>query len=260
MTRGGPPERYGAAMGDPEDRWRRLRAVGPLALDGVLAVAVAGAGVTLLATVLPLDLGSPRSVGAYLLVLAHTLPLAVRRRWPLAVLAVGLATGAAFAALGLHLVVLTVALLVYVYTVAARCPRRVSLPGLAATETMLVLVWLARPRLIGDGGSLVADALILAAAWWLGDGARRLIAEFARRPEPSLVTPAALASLTEREREVLALVARGLSNAEIAERLVVSAATAKTHVSRVLAKLQARDRAQLVMVAYETGLITPGSA
>jgi hypothetical protein len=173
MTRGGPPERYGAAMGDPEDRWRRLRAVGPLALDGVLAVAVAGAGVTLLATVLPLDLGSPRSVGAYLLVLAHTLPLAVRRRWPLAVLAVGLATGAAFAALGLHLVVLTVALLVYVYTVAARCPRRVSLPGLAATETMLVLVWLARPRLIGDGGSLVADALILAAAWWLGDGARR---------------------------------------------------------------------------------------
>jgi signal transduction histidine kinase len=157
----------------PDDRWRRLRAVGPWALDGVLAVAAAAAGVTLLATVLPLDLGSPRSVAAYLLVLGHTLPLAVRRRWPLAVLAAGLVTAAAFAALGLNLVVLTFALLVYVYTVAARRPRRVSVAGLAATEVMLVLVWLARPRLVGDAGSLVADGLILAAAWWLGDGTRR---------------------------------------------------------------------------------------
>jgi signal transduction histidine kinase len=106
-------------------------------------------------------------------VLAHTLPIAVRRRWPLPVLAAGLATGAAFAALGLNLVALTFALLIYVYTVAARCPRRVSLAGLAATEALLVLVWLARPRSIGDGGSLVLDGLILAAAWWLGDGARR---------------------------------------------------------------------------------------
>jgi DNA-binding NarL/FixJ family response regulator len=88
---------------------------------------------------------------------------------------------------------------------------------------------------------------------------RRLIAEFARRPEPSAVAPAALDALTDREREVLGLVAHGLSNSEIAERLVVSSATSKTYVSRLLAKLGARDRAQLVAIAYESGLVTPGA-
>ena len=107
---------------------------------------------------------------------------------------------------------------------------------------------LAAIRVVAAGDALLAPGVT-----------RRLIAEFARRPEPTTVTPAALAGLTDREREVLALVARGLSNAEIAELLVVSGATAKTHVSRVLAKLGARDRAQLVMLAYETGLVTPGS-
>jgi DNA-binding NarL/FixJ family response regulator len=122
----------------------------------------------------------------------------------------------------------------------------------------------------GASGFLLKDTLpadLLAAIRVVAGGdarrapsvTRRLIAELARRPEPSAVTPAALAALTDREREVLALVARGLSNAEIAELLVVSGATAKTHVSRVLAKLGARDRAQLVMFAYETGLVTPGS-
>jgi DNA-binding NarL/FixJ family response regulator len=67
-----------------------------------------------------------------------------------------------------------------------------------------------------------------------------------------------LAGLTEREREVMALVANGLSNDEIAERLFVSPATAKTHVSRVMSKLDARDRAQVVVTAYETGLVRPG--
>ena len=69
--------------------------------------------------------------------------------------------------------------------------------------------------------------------------------------------PATLDVLTSREREVLTLVARGWSNAEIAERLYLSPATAKTHVGRLLTKLQARDRTQLVVIAYETGLVTP---
>jgi len=71
--------------------------------------------------------------------------------------------------------------------------------------------------------------------------------------------PKLIEMLTEREREVLALVARGLSNAEIGERIHVSAATAKTHVGHLLSKLHARDRAQLVMVAYESGLVAPGT-
>jgi DNA-binding NarL/FixJ family response regulator len=88
---------------------------------------------------------------------------------------------------------------------------------------------------------------------------RRLIAEFASRSRPVASTNA-LDPLTEREREVVALVGEGLSNDEIAERLVVSPATAKTHVSRSMVKLQARDRAQLVVIAYESGLVRPGWA
>jgi DNA-binding NarL/FixJ family response regulator len=85
----------------------------------------------------------------------------------------------------------------------------------------------------------------------------RLIAEFAARAkQPPEST--ALEELTEREREVMALAAGGLSNEQIAERLVVSVATAKTHVSRAMVKLGVRDRAQLVVLAYETGLIRPG--
>ncbi|MFD9074872.1 response regulator [Streptomyces lasiicapitis] len=86
---------------------------------------------------------------------------------------------------------------------------------------------------------------------------RRLIAEFAgrvKRPEPDT----RLNSLTQREREVMGLVGAGLTNDEIAQRLVLSPATAKTHVSRVMTKLDVRDRAQLVVLAYESGMITPG--
>ncbi|GAA0801583.1 response regulator transcription factor [Spirilliplanes yamanashiensis] len=89
---------------------------------------------------------------------------------------------------------------------------------------------------------------------------RHLIEEYVHRAAPAPAAPPSLAGLTERETEVLALVARGLSNAEIGERLYVSPATAKTHVARLLMKLGARDRAQLIIVAYETGLVTPRGA
>ena len=89
---------------------------------------------------------------------------------------------------------------------------------------------------------------------------RRLIAHFAGQARPQETReprePRGLAELTEREREVLSLVAHGLSNAELAQRLHVSLPTAKTHVSRILTKLGARDRTQLVVLAYESGLTT----
>jgi DNA-binding NarL/FixJ family response regulator len=89
---------------------------------------------------------------------------------------------------------------------------------------------------------------------------RRVIRQFAARPARRPLTNPAVASLTEREREVVALVAEGLSNHEIAERLVVSPATARTHVSRSMVKLGARDRAQLVVFAYQSGLTLPDPA
>lgn len=101
-------------------------------------------------------------------------------------------------------------------------------------------------RVVARGDALIAPAIT-----------RRLIAEFAaraRHPDPG----PRLSGLTDREREVMALVAAGLSNTEIAARLVLSPATAKTHVSRIMTKAQVRDRSQLVILAYESGLTVPG--
>ena len=102
-------------------------------------------------------------------------------------------------------------------------------------------------RVVAAGEALLAPSVT-----------RRLIEEFATRPDPHRTPPEALSVLTEREREVMALVARGLTNHEIATELVISPATAKTHVSRVMMKLGARDRAQVVSMAYESGFVTPG--
>jgi DNA-binding NarL/FixJ family response regulator len=120
----------------------------------------------------------------------------------------------------------------------------------------------------GASGHLLKDAKpgeLVRAVYALARGdallspalARRLIAELASRPEPQLPDSDLLDELTAREREVMALVALGLSNDEIAVRLVVTPATAKTHVSRAMIKLRARSRAQLVVFAYETGLALP---
>jgi DNA-binding NarL/FixJ family response regulator len=102
-------------------------------------------------------------------------------------------------------------------------------------------------RVIAAGEALLAPSIT-----------KRLIAEFVARPDPE-TPPAQLVELTTREREVMRLVASGLNNAEIAKRLVISPLTAKTHVARILAKLGCHDRAQLVALAYETGLVTRGA-
>jgi DNA-binding NarL/FixJ family response regulator len=103
-------------------------------------------------------------------------------------------------------------------------------------------------RVVTGGGSLLSPAVT-----------RRLISEFVARP-PDAVAAAGMETLTNREREVVALVAHGLSNDEIADALVLSPATAKTNVSRAMIKLGARDRAQLVVFAYQAGLVAPRSA
>ncbi len=148
--------------------------------------------------------------------------------------------------------------------IVSRCPERIRVlivttyeedayvyEAIQAGASGFVLKDIAPPdllqavRVIAAGDALLAPSVT-----------RRLIAEFARRPAMSRRDDDRLAVLTQREREVLALVGQGLSNEEIADCLTISPATARTHVSRSITKLSVRDRAQLVVVAYQTGLTT----
>lgn len=106
---------------------------------------------------------------------------------------------------------------------------------------------IAAVRLVAAGDALLAPSIT-----------RRLVERFARPAAPANPTSTEISTLTAREREVLVLMARGLSNAELADRLTLSEATVKTHVARILGKLDLRDRVQAVVLAYETGLVTPG--
>jgi DNA-binding NarL/FixJ family response regulator len=108
---------------------------------------------------------------------------------------------------------------------------------------------LAAIQVVAGGDALLAPSIT-----------RRLIEEFVRRPPPRSGPPSRLAGLTARELEVLKLLARGLSNAEIAAELILGEATVKTHVGNLLTKLNLRDRVQAVVLAYESGLVQPGSA
>ena len=112
----------------------------------------------------------------------------------------------------------------------------------APTEQVIEAV-----RVVAGGDALISPSVT-----------RRLIDEFARRPRPDVAVPPELDELTAREREVLELVAQGRSNPEIADELVVSAATIKTHVAHILMKLGVRDRVQAVILLYESGAIQPG--
>ncbi len=102
-------------------------------------------------------------------------------------------------------------------------------------------------------------AVVAGEAWLDPAVTRRLIDDFAARPEQDTPTPAEMAQLTRREREVLTHLARGLSNADVAEQLFISEATVKTHLARVMAKLNVREKAQAVAAAYQTGLVTPST-
>jgi DNA-binding CsgD family transcriptional regulator len=236
------------------------------ALDVAAAVTLAAfmAAVSVVARVTQPDARPVTALGLALLVVCG-LALALRRALPLP--AFTLAVGAAVAYLGLRFAGWPVYLGAFAGLVAL------------VSEVAQVRLWVPLATLGGiglavatgppegwDPARMITVALVWAVVAVLAAGdtllapqaARRLVAAFASTPAPKGPAAKALDLLTEREREVVALVGRGLSNDEIAERLVISPATARTHVSRAMVKLAARDRAQLVVFAYESGLVQPG--
>ena len=153
---------------------------------------------------------------------------------------------------------------------AGSSPRRETRPQCSILTTFDLDEYVYAALRAGASGFLLKDAppeQLIAAVHTLAGGdaliapaiTKRLIEQFARASPPSAASAAALEELTPRELEVLVLIARGRSNREIATELVLSEATVKTHVKRVLAKLAVRDRVHAVVLAYESGLITPGT-
>jgi DNA-binding NarL/FixJ family response regulator len=155
----------------------------------------------------------------------------------------GTGAGAPVAALPRVLILTTFDLDDYVYAALRAGASGFLLKDATAAELVAAV------RVIAAGEALLAPSVT-----------RRLIADFARQPRSAQPPPPALDALTQRETEVLRLIARGLSNAEISDALVIAEQTTKTYVGRILAKLGLRDRAQAVVVAYETGLVQPGGS
>jgi DNA-binding CsgD family transcriptional regulator len=252
----------------------RLRATNPWLIDSLLATAF-------LVIVLVAHFGAENPSARYhdpnllsvLLTIGVAVPYYFRRHAPVAVLliseacVVGLTVGDYQTGAGPFV------LLVGVYTVAAWCNARERAIGAGAVLIGLVIV--AVVGIPGSNGVDIAfNRVVFAAAYLFGSAVRnraeallapkvtrRLIEQFVQqRPAATGAPHPGLASITEREREVLAAVASGLSNAEIAHELLMSHATAKTHVSRLLTKLDAREGAQLVMLAYEASVVVPRSS
>ncbi len=267
MRRDGPPVTVDP-MSMRASRHGWLRPLGPSAFDAALAVVAAGIGLALLASMAGAVAhagAAGTAVAAYVLVLLHTLPLALRRRRPLLVLWSGLATGLAVAAIGFPLVVLGPAILVPIYTVAARCGRRVSLAGVAAVEAAALLAELLHPGVVGDRSTLATLALVSGTVWLLGDSARRREAAAATAEERAVALQRAREELADRAvaaerlriaRELHDVVAHSMSVIAVQSgtgRLVIDARPDEAR--RALEAIEVTSRAALAEMRQLLGVL-----